>query len=307
MDIGITECGGIRQQAGLNIIQQVQDGRDDALLADELLTIPTRYIPTREGRIALFHIFGANFQPDRHTAHLPVIELEAGALVAVIDVDAHASFAQIIHNAHQRFHDRTALLFLAIDRDGYDLNWCQLRRQAQTLVVTVSHHNRTDHARTHAPGGRPAELQVVLFIQVLDVKRLGKVLAEVVAGAGLQRALITHHGFDGIGSQCASKTLDVALLSLDDRNRGIVDGEVGIDIEHTQRFFLSLLMGRMGCMALLPQELGRAQERPRPQLPTHNIRPLVNQQRQITIGLNPFAECFADHRFRGRTHNEWLF
>ena len=62
----------------------------------------------------------------------------------------------------------------------------------------------------------------------------------------------------------------------------------------------------VGGVALLPEELGGAQEEARAQLPAHDVRPLVQQQRQIAIDCDPLRHLLAEDRLRGRPHDERL-
>ncbi len=62
----------------------------------------------------------------------------------------------------------------------------------------------------------------------------------------------------------------------------------------------------MGGVALLPQELGGAQEQPRAQLPAHDVGPLVEQQRQVPVALDPAGHRVADDRLGGRAHGQRL-
>ena len=59
-------------------------------------------------------------------------------------------------------------------------------------------------------------------------------------------------------------------------------------------------------MALLPEELGRTQEQTRTHLPTHDVGPLVAQDRQVTIRLDPVLISIPDDRLRRRTHDQLL-
>ena len=70
--------------------------------------------------------------------------------------------------------------------------------------------------------------------------------------------------------------------------------------------FACLGLGGMRGMTLLPQELRRAQEQARAHLPAHHVRPLVDQQRQITVTLHPLGETCADDRLAGRPHHQRL-
>jgi hypothetical protein len=59
-------------------------------------------------------------------------------------------------------------------------------------------------------------------------------------------------------------------------------------------------------VAFLPQELGRAQERPRAKLPADHVRPLVHEHGQIAVALDELAVDGADHGLRGGPDREAL-
>jgi hypothetical protein len=79
-----------------------------------------------------------------------------------------------------------------------------------------------------------------------------------------------------------------------------------IDAEHAQRFFVCFSFGFVRGVPLLPEEFGRAQERPRHLLPSDDVRPLVNEHGQIAPGLDPLRVHRADDRFRGRPDDQLL-
>jgi len=60
-------------------------------------------------------------------------------------------------------------------------------------------------------------------------------------------------------------------------------------------------------VAFLPKELGGAKEHAGAQLPAHHVGPLVQEQRQVAIALDPFGEEVADDGFRSRTDHVRLF
>ena len=74
-----------------------------------------------------------------------------------------------------------------------------------------------------------------------------------------------------------------------------------------RRFLARLVDGGVGGVALLPQELGGAQEQPRAHFPADDIGPLVDEQRQVAVRLHPFREHGADDGFGGRPDDERLF
>mmetsp|Transcript_47042 Transcript_47042/g.134651 ORF Transcript_47042/g.134651 Transcript_47042/m.134651 type:complete len:213 (+) Transcript_47042:1006-1644(+) len=62
----------------------------------------------------------------------------------------------------------------------------------------------------------------------------------------------------------------------------------------------------MSGVALLPQELGTAQEWPCPHLPTHNVDPLVHLQRQVCVAFDPLAIHVPHDSLGGGSHHERL-
>jgi hypothetical protein len=65
----------------------------------------------------------------------------------------------------------------------------------------VAHDQPTDQARAQAPTGLPDIVELAFLVLELDVERFAEVLSEVMAGAGLQREAVLHHGFDAIALQ----------------------------------------------------------------------------------------------------------
>ena len=67
------------------------------------------------------------------------------------------------------------------------------------------------------------------------------------------------------------------------------------------------LLGGMGGVTFLPVELQRAQEQACAQLPAHHIAPLVDQHRQVAVGLDPLGVHVADDGLGGGAHHQRLF
>ena len=142
-------------------------------------------------------------------------------------------------------------------------------------------------------------MHLVVFIGVLNAKYLGKILTQVVAGAGLQRAPVLHHGFHAVGAQSARKFLFFGLQSLDHRQRHFLLYEVRINtVEDHQRLALGILLIGVDSVALLPQEFRGPQKRPSAHLPAHHIGPLIDQQRQVAPRVHPLGIKVADDRLR---------
>ena len=122
----------------------------------------------------------------------------------------------------------------------------------------------------------------------------------------MQRLAVLHHRLDGIGIVSTGEALVGGLLAGDDRHRQHVFGELSIDLEHLHR--LGHGIGAVGVrgVPLLPEEFRGAQEEARTHLPAHDVGPLVDEQRQIAIALDPALERIADDRLRRRSHDERL-
>ena len=104
-------------------------------------------------------------------------------------------------------------------------------------------------------------LDLAVAILELDAEGAGEVLAEVVRGCRLERRAIAHHRLQRVGAQRPGELLGLGLESRDDRNRQFLLDEVLIDLlEDQHRLRLGLVLVAVDGMALLPEELGGAQE-----------------------------------------------
>ena len=183
------------------------------------------------------------------------------------------------------------------NRHDHNLDRCDARRQDKAVVIAMDHDDRPDRAGRQAPGCLVDIGQLIVFVRELDTEGLGKAIAKIMAGGGLQGFAVMHHRFDGIGRNSTGKFLFVGLLSADDRNRQIVTVEGGISFEHAQGFFLGFLRCGMGRVPFLPVELGRAQERTGGLLPADNRHPLVVKLGQVTPGLDHIGIMVAKQGF----------
>ena len=77
-------------------------------------------------------------------------------------------------------------------------------------------------------------------------------------------------------------------------------------MQHPLRFFHSLLTGGVCGMAFLPEELSRSQEQTGTHFPTDHVGPLVAQNRQIAVGMDPILIGIPDDGFRRGAHNQFL-
>ncbi|MNZ60497.1 hypothetical protein D3C78_785680 [compost metagenome] len=142
----------------------------------------------------------------------------------------------------------------------------------------------------------------IFTVQIFNVKRCRKIGTQIMRSTCLYSTSVLHHRFDRVSINSSGKLLGWCFLTHYNRNRQIIFYKITVDFKHTHRFFACFLLIFMGCMSFLPQEFAGAKERQGTLFPTNNVSPLIDQHRQITIGLNPFFVHMANHRLRGRTN-----
>ena len=123
---------------------------------------------------------------------------------------------------------------------------------------------------------------------------------------GLQRLVVLHQRLAAVGAQRAGEPLAVGLPAGHDRHRHPLFHERAVDAEHPPRLFLRLRLGGVGGVALLPEELGGAEEEARAHLPADHVGPLVDQQRQVAVALDPLRVHRVDDRLRRRPDDQRL-
>ena len=87
----------------------------------------------------------------------------------------------------------------------------------------------------------------------------------------------------------------------------MVLGEVSVDLEHLVRLFDGLGFSRVDRVAFLPEELGGAKEETRAHLPAEDIGPLVDEDWEVAVGLDPLRISLADDGLGSRADDERLF
>ena len=117
---------------------------------------------------------------------------------------------------------------------------------------------------------------------------------------------VAHHRLDGVRVDGAGERLAARLAPPDDRDGQPVLGHRAIRLEAGGDLVGGLLLGGVEGVRLLPQELGRAQEEARAQLPAHDVVPQVHQQRQVAVGLDPVLDHLGDDRLAGRPDGQPL-
>src|SRR5271156_4317326 len=292
----------------LDFCELLHHSRGNSLLRDERFAFFAGAIAARQHYRAFGDVFGAEFQAQRDAAHFPIVEFEAGAgAFALVELDADSGVHQFLAQPVRAFQD-TGFFFVRLkNRDDYQLDGRQARRENQSLVITMHHDDGANEAGGEAPGSGPAVLQHAAFIEVANFERFREVLAEIVGGAGLQRFAVAHHGFDGEGLVGAGETLGVGFASGNYRDGGFLPGEIRVDVQHLAGFEFGFGQRGVRGVAFLPEKLQRSQEELGAQFPAHHAVPLIDQQRQVAVGLNPLGVSVADDGFRRRTNHQRFF
>src|SRR5256886_6751313 len=137
-------------------------------------------------------------------------------------------------------------------------------------------------------------------------RSLGEVLAEIVRRARLQRLVVLHQRLQRVGAQRTGEPLALRLQARDHGHRHPLLLERAVHTEHLARLRLGFGLGGVRGMSLLPQKLGGAEEQPGAKLPAHDVAPLVQEQRQIAVALNPLGEHRVDDRLGRGPYDEQL-
>ena len=143
-------------------------------------------------------------------------------------------------------------------------------------------------------------------IQELHVVRPSEVLAEEVAGAALERLAIAHEALDAERLIGAGEPFGGGLAAGVDRDGQDVLGDLAVDLEHAARLLHRLGRGGVRGVAFLPEELARPQEQSRSHLPAKDVVPLVVEERQVAVALDPAAVRVPDERLGGGPDGEGL-
>ena len=107
-------------------------------------------------------------------------------------------------------------------------------------------------------------------------------------------------------STAPGKRSAARLAALEDGDGEHVLGDLAVDLEHAQRLRDGLVGRGVRGVALLPQELARAQEEARAHLPAQDVGPLVVEERQVAVALDPALVGAPDDRLGRRPDGERL-
>jgi hypothetical protein len=132
-------------------------------------------------------------------------------------------------------------------------------------------------------------------------------LTQLVTRRELQRLAVAHHAFAGERCGGSREALGIGLEAVEHRDGKHVlqhrAVDVGVDATRVRG---GVRAGGVRGMAFLPQELARAQEQARAQLPAHDVGPLVQTKRQIAMALHPTCHVLAEHRLAGGSNDRRL-
>ena len=261
-------------------------------------------VPADQDALVLLNVLRADLHAQRHALHLVLGSLPAHGLVGVVDLGADAGSLQAVQQGVGGVQNA---VLVHGDGDDHGLDGGDAGGQDQAVVVAVGHDEAADHPGGHAPTGLVGVVQGVVLAGEGDVKSFGEAVAEVVAGAGLERLVVVHHALDGVGLLGAVELLLVGLLALDHGHGQDVFQEVSVDVQHLLGLGAGFLGGGVHGVALLPQELPVTQEGAAGLLPAQHGAPLVVQLGQVPVGLDDVLIMLAEQRLAGGADAVALF
>ena len=80
--------------------------------------------------------------------------------------------------------------------------------------------------------------------------------------------------------------------------------KIWIHFHHFSRFNISFLSRSVCSMPFLPKKFRTSKENPSSHLPSYHICPLIYEQWQITMWLDPISITISDNRFWSRSNNQ---
>src|SRR2546426_1328888 len=127
--------------------------------------------------------------------------LYATSKIAAIDVHFDrkidiSTLTQLFREFVASVEYRGACFFLWRDRQNHNLRWRDARRQNNSIIIAVHHHNSANEAGTRAPARGPTEFLFTFSGLKLNAARARKILSEKMRGTGLDRFAVLHHCFD---------------------------------------------------------------------------------------------------------------
>ena len=260
-------------------------------------------IAAHQHALVLFQILGADLQTQRHALHLPLGELPARGIVAVVQL--HAGILADLLGQLGSLLGNAGL----VGCDGhYDhLNGGHCRGQDQAVVVAVGHDDSAHQTGGNAPAGLERMMQLVVAAGKGHVISLAELIAKVVAGAALQGLAVLHHGLDGIGGLGTGKLFLVGLAALHHGDGQILLADICVAVQLLLGLSLSLGGSLVDGVAFLPPELAAAQEGAGGLFPADNAAPLVVLHGKLTVAVQHAGPVVAEHGLTGGTHGQTLF
>ena len=288
----------------LNILEQVLDVVDNAFICNIFLgeSIAAGNFPS-----VVFVVVRTNGETNRNSLHFPFGKLESRALsVAVVVLVAYACSLKLSAKFVYTFRNHIELLISLVNRNDNYLNWSQMRRQYKSVVVGVSHNERTHQTGRNAPRSCPYIFGLVFLVKEGNIECLCEILCKEVRSTCLQCLSVLHESLNTESFLGTGKALAVGLAANNNGNAKVIFNKIGIYMNHLVGFFHCFLLGCVSGMTFLPQEFGSTQEQTGTHFPTHYVRPLVHKDRQVAVRLYPVAVGVPNYSFGGRANNEFF-
>ena len=132
-----------------------------------------------------------------------------------------------------------------------------------------------------------------MLVRVPDVEHLRKVLAQVMRGCTLDASATNRHvQFHSCCVFCTCKALVLTFSALNYRNCKQIFVDCSVMIKNCSNKNVGLIVCCVSSVALLPEKFARSNEgRGMLEFPANDVRPLVEQQRQVTIRVDPLCKA----------------
>ncbi len=195
---------------------------------------------------------------------------------------------------------------LLADGDDHHLDWSDMRRQNQAIVIAVDHDYGANKPSRCSPRGLMRGFKFVFFAKIGNPISFGKAGAKIMGSSGLEGFPIMHQGFDCVGSHRAGKGFMFCLFAFQKWDGKQISAAIIIDIKHPSDIVFGVFPIGKKAMTLLPKEFGTSQKRTGRLFPTDDGTPLIVTDREVSMRRNGPFEQFGEEDFGSRPDNQWI-
>ena len=149
-------------------------------------------------------------------------------------------------------------------------------------------------------------IDLSFLVLEFDIEGLGKVLSQKMRGAGLQGFSILHKCLYTVCFEGPGESFAFSLYSPDHGDGQNFFQEFCVNAKHGLCFLNGFGLCGMRRVSLLPEEFCGPQEQTGTHLPANHIRPLIDENGEIPVTLDPIAIGVPNDGLRGGANDQFF-